>query len=330
MAQQSPPNNLQPSVVGGTDSSGEPQPQRGNQAGGRTIQDQDASPDRHTLEPVLYDVERRVRESLAEHLRRCPYLPPSLADTLAHDVENAGQAGQSNGGSVDDVVLARFLNDLGELAPTLDPKTDHPRLPLPAIDHFIATFASALREGLIERHSLPAALADELIMHGRERALSRAMSAADPGDEIEQLVAALSARGAITPTLLLRALCLGRLHFFALAMAELAGLSLDEAKAMIYDGASGGLLRLYEKSELPPELFRAFRATIGFIVGLTPEQTGNWRREYTNRIIAHLVSDYDHVCPEDLEHVLSQLSRRLSGESEASGAAAPATNIDIH
>ena len=36
-------------------------------------------------EPQAEDAERRVREALAEHLRRCPHLPPSLAKTLSAD-----------------------------------------------------------------------------------------------------------------------------------------------------------------------------------------------------------------------------------------------------
>jgi len=169
-----------------------------------------------------------------------------------------------------------------------------------------------LREGLIERHGLPSELADEIVMHGRERTLSQAITAAGPAAEVELLVVGLSARHALTPTLLLRGLCLGRLHFFASALAALADVPIIEAKSLVLGGSAADLLQLYEKSGLPLDLFRAFRTTIEMIAGLSPEQVDNWQREYTNRIIARLVNEYDHVCPEDLEHVMSQLTRRMT------------------
>ncbi len=262
----------------------------------------DGAPAR-VVEPLAGDVERQVREALAEHLRRCPTLPPSLAKTLSADA------------------LSLRLPSGAHPAPATAPSEGEaaingtalqaPQQPLDGLQRAIYRLCGDLCRHLAERHDLPPALAGDMAMHGRERALTRAMGGADADAEIERLVASLAAEGVLTPTLLLRSLSLGRLTFFAAAMARLSGDRPAEAKRQIFDGGAEGFQALYERSGQPAELFRAFRAAMEVVRGLGPEPARGWRREYTNRIIARLVNEYEQVCPEDLEHVLCTLSRRL-------------------
>ena len=254
-------------------------------------------------------VERQVREALAEHLRRCPYLPPSLAQTLSVDAlslrlsSGGAAAGPVKPSGVDGAVNGTLPQD--------------PGLALDELQTAIYGLCGDLCEHLAERHDLPPALAGSIALHGRERALTLALSAADPEAEIELLVASLAAEDALTPTLLLRSLSLGLLTFFALAMANLAETEPQEAGRLIFDSESEGFQSLYERSDLPPGLFRAFRAAMEVVRGLGPEPAHDWRREYTNRIIVRLVNEYEHVCPEDLEHVLCTLSHGLKTKPAA-------------
>ncbi len=250
-------------------------------------------------DPLPAGVERRVREALAEHVRRCPYLPPSLAQTLSVDA------------------LSLRLPSRATSTPTTTPsagdgaingaKPQTTRQALTVLHKAIYGLCGDLCELLTRRHDLPPELADGIALHGRERALTVAMSEADPKAEVERLVAGLAAEDVLTPTLLLRSLSLGLLSFFALAMAHLSKTDRPEAKRLIFESGSEGFQSLYERSDLPPDLFRAFRAAMDVVRNLGPESARDWRREYTNRIIARLVNEYDHVCPEDLEHVLCTL-----------------------
>lgn len=253
--------------------------------------------------PLPGGVERRVREALAEHLRRCPYLPPSLAQTLSVDAlslrlptdptRKRPRGGTKRNGAVNGT----------------EPPNSRPTLDV--LQQAIYGLCGELSRHLAKRHDLPPELAGGIALHGRERALTLAMSAVDPEAETERLVASLAAEQALTPTLLLRSLSLGLLSFFSLAMAHLAKTDPDEAGRLIFDGGSEGFQALYARSDQPTGLFRAFRAAMEVVRGLGPEQAHDWQREYTNRIIARLVNEYEHVCPEDLEHVLCTLSNGL-------------------
>lgn len=267
---------------------------------------------------LLGEIERRVRDNLAEHLRRCPYLPSSLALTLAGDIETAGGPPVGPVGTAVAGVLERLLGELSCQPQALIATQDGMRLSLAVMGQAILELSEVLQQGLMDHHGLPAELAEEMAMHGRERALSRALAAGDPTTEVDLLVDRLLARHALTPTLMLRSLCLGRLHFFASALAALADVPVFETKALIFGGSVADLLQLYEKSGLPLDLFRAFRTTIEMICGLNSDQISKWQRAYTNRIIARLVNEYDHVCPEDLEHVMSQLTRPMTEQGGSS------------
>src|SRR5216683_1529178 len=41
------------------------------------------------LERLARDVEARVRQALADHVKECPFLPPDIAVTLARDIEDS-------------------------------------------------------------------------------------------------------------------------------------------------------------------------------------------------------------------------------------------------
>ena len=115
--------------------------------------------------------------------------------------------------------------------------------PLGEVHKRIDAASSALRDYLINRHDLPAPLVEEMIMHGRERALTGAIGSGFPHQDVERLAADLVAERRLTPTLLLRSLCLGQLQFFEAAMAALASLGLILACTGGGAGAGSGALQ---------------------------------------------------------------------------------------
>lgn len=194
---------------------------------------------------------------------------------------------------------------------------ERPLLPLAVSERLINLVSTALRARLILCHELPRELADELMRHGREKALTSVL-ATDPGTaEVERLVAGLKARQALTPTLVLRTLCALDLDFFQAAMAALAGIPVENAAALVFDRGPDGFKSLYRQSRLPAELFAAFRAAIDVIQEARAAEPPCHNLVVTERILHRLRVEYDAVCPEGLEHTLSQLSRLVGSGSVA-------------
>lgn len=313
------------------------------------------------LERLARDVEARVRQALADHVKECPFLPPDIAVTLARDLEDSialpmiehspllddaelislVRAGDTVrqlavarrrilGEAVTDelvdtgksavvgVVLANTGADISDNAllktavrfrgnPAIETGlVERSMLPLTVCEILIESVSAELRDRLISKHQIPAFMANELVAQGRELAQTQIL-APDGVESGARLAALLKERNLLTPTLVLRTLCIGDLRFFEGAMATLARISVSNAKLLLYDQGPGGLPGIYGKAGLPPSLFRAFRIGIGAVL---EGQMKRGRAAYTRYIIDQLVFQYEDLSPAGLEHLLGELSHR--------------------
>ena len=195
---------------------------------------------------------------------------------------------------------------------------ERPMLPMTVIERLIQSVSTALRRRLVEKHALPGELADELVAQAGERAFMRDVASMPRGFDPESLVRRLQAAGRLTPTLLMRALCLGDVRFFEAGMAARAGIPAGNAIMLIADRGPLGFKALYDRAGLPPELFRAFRAALDVIAEVKRSGKESWDVGCVRRIIDGVIREYDEACPDSLEYLLSQISHGILGRSERS------------
>ena len=79
------------------------------------------------------------------------------------------------------------------------PAADQEKHPLSKVNHQIDAVSGALRDYLVNRRELPPALLDEMIMLGRERALTGAIDNDIPSQDLERLATDLIAEDRLTP-----------------------------------------------------------------------------------------------------------------------------------
>lgn len=185
---------------------------------------------------------------------------------------------------------------------------ERPRLPVPAIQSLIQYISDELAARLVLKHDIPAPLASQVLATGREGAFARLIADPKASSEITPAMVA-RLRDALSPTLLLRCLCLGNIRFVEVALATLAEIPVDNAVALISDPGPLGLQSLYRKAGLPPQLLRAFRAAVA--TNLEWRKQGGRPRpaDLTSEILARLIPLYDEISPGNLEHVLAELDR---------------------
>lgn len=194
-----------------------------------------------------------------------------------------------------------------------------PALPLAIAERLIAVVSETLRERLVENHALPSQVADELVHQARERALIHGIAALPRSFDVDAFTARLGAKGELTPTLLMRSLCLGDRRFFEAGMAVLAGISVASSVVLIADRGPLGFKALYEKAGLPSEYFRAFRAALDVLGELQIAGQDGWSPGCLETILDRMMREYDEACPADLEHLMSQMSRRILGRMDRQG-----------
>lgn len=190
-------------------------------------------------------------------------------------------------------------------------------LPIGIVERLITCVSEALREALVAQHRLPPELVVSLTAHGRERALARAIDTVETLQEAERLARYLHRSGSLTPTLMLRFLCRGELTLFAGCVATLAGVPAANAHTLILDRGEG-FRSLYEKAELPFELFLVFRVALERVREIRGASDKGWSLDDTQCIVRDLVMAYDNLSPGHLETVLAQLARLVAARPRRS------------
>jgi uncharacterized protein (DUF2336 family) len=209
-----------------------------------------------------------------------------------------------------------------------------------SMDRIVDRFGhlAALREALLVRDDLPAATRQTLVIklsqtlagfvagrawldadHARRvarEACEKAtvtIAADAPQTELGPLIRHLCASGQLTAGLILRALLSGNIVLFEEALAELADIPVARVSGLINDRGSSGLRALFEKAQLPPSTYPAFKEAIeamreGFL--LEPGGVTRLKRRMIERVLTRCENeDLDELAP------LLTLLRRFATEA---------------
>ena len=193
------------------------------------------------------------------------------------------------------------------------------KLPISILEGLVSAASDHLREVLIARHDLPERLASNLVFQARERATVGLVSPQSPMSEALELAAHLKKAGRLTPSIVLRALCLGDLTMVEAAFATLARIPVHNARLMIYDAGPLGFKSLYDHVGMPRSLFRAFRIALD-VARDTPLDGGEHDQERRQRrMIERILTQFEDIGADNLDFLLSKLQEKV--DSEAASAA---------
>lgn len=245
-------------------------------------------------------------------------ISPPLANSLIGTKQQSvvGTLLENRRTELDEPTLHKILNEYESVETIKKLMIDRRALPITITIRLVQSISKELENRLINEHGLPQELADELSMQGREKSMTTLVAPERRQIELKETIAYLAVRKLLTPTLILRAICVGDILFFELCMSQISNLPRENVQKMAY-GRPQDFEKLYGRTDLPLELYRAF--CIALDVKKKAALSGRTSfMAYTNEVIQRLLNEYDEVCPEDLEHFLSQISRRVIGPRKRS------------
>ncbi|HXP97129.1 MAG TPA: DUF2336 domain-containing protein [Telmatospirillum sp.] len=189
-------------------------------------------------------------------------------------------------------------------------------LPVTVAERLVTMVSDQWRDLLMSRHQLSGHLAADITRQSRERATINLSAGADRED-VEGLVRHLNAHRRLTPSIMLRAVCMGDMMFFEAGMAELGAVPLINAQTLIHEPGELGFKALYGKSKLPEPLFPAFRCALD-VAQENKFDGGDLDRErYGRRMIERILTQYEKLGvtfdSPDLEYLLAKLDHLPSG-----------------
>jgi uncharacterized protein (DUF2336 family) len=179
-------------------------------------------------------------------------------------------------------------------------------LPAAVTERLVTMVAENMRDYLVTHHQVSPSVASDIVLQSRERTvvnLSNQSSAA----ELERLVTQMSLNGRLTPSIVIRALCMGDVAFFEMSVAVMAKVPVVNARILIHDAGRLGLKALYERTGMPATLLPSIKVAMD-VLRMTELDGGEHDRErYRARVIERILTQHEGLGSEDVDYLLDKL-----------------------
>ncbi len=222
----------------------------------------------------------------------------------------------NQGADISESDLGKVVDVFGEQEKFGNAMVLRPKLPVTIAERLVTLVSENMRIELAKRHELGNTLAADLILQIRERAIIGLSEEGDE-DDLELLISQLHENGRLTPTIILRALCLGDVEFFETAIAELSAVPIRNVRILIHDTGELGLRAVFKQAGLPGNYFPAARAAIDVAAETEYDGGEDDRARYSRRMIERILTQYEHHGIEfetsDISYLLTKLEELPPG-----------------
>lgn len=252
-----------------------------------------------------------------------PSVSTDVSDALI-DTKNEAVVGTlvaNDGAEISTGSMQRVLDDFADSDLVKSSMVGRSTLPMEVSERLVNMVSDKIQQELIARHELPSDSVSDLILQSREKATLGLMSGKNHGEESRRLIVHLYQNNRLTPTIMLRALCMGDMDFFEGSVAVRARTPLSNTREMIHGGDRKQITSLLDKAELPKPLQPAFKAAID--VAEDTEYDGGeddqerFRRRMIERIITNFEDPDSAMGDDNIEYLLGQLTQIDAGFANA-------------
>jgi len=217
----------------------------------------------------------------------------------------------NDGAAISDKTFVKVLDEFSGSDAVKTNMVQRQKLPVAVTERLVTLVSENLQAQLVSRHKLSPDVATDLIIQSRERATLGILGPDATIMDVQALATQLYKNGRLTPSIILRALCLGDMEFFEVSVAVLAGLPLGAARALIHDEGSLGLPAVMERAGLPESLHPIFKAAVA-VANETDYDGGEndrerFRARMLERILTHMEDPAVGMGEENAEYLLERL-----------------------
>lgn len=229
----------------------------------------------------------------------------ALADT--HNVEVVATLVANESAAITEATMGKVLDEFGESELVNAPLAKRKSLPIGVAERLVSLVSESIRDHIVTHHQLPENTASDLLLDARERAtVGLLMPGADTPD-VYALVDQLLENGRLTPTIILRAVCMGDTTFFEAALARLANISIANTYQLINDKGDLGLTRLFKTCSMPEAMLPVARAALDVATEMSVtsgDDRDRFKQVMIERVLTACEDDFDG---ENLDYFIGKL-----------------------
>jgi uncharacterized protein (DUF2336 family) len=270
--------------------------------------------------PVILNSPALTDSDLVEIVRACPparqiavasreHLSVAVTGALAHfAVPEAVERALANDNALfDEDGLETTLDRFAGVSSITATMIHRNVLPISVTEKLVTMVTGELFDHLVNNHELPPQLAIDLAVGARERATIDIVEQAARQKDLARFVQQLNLNGRLTPSLMMRGLCLGHIDFVEYAMAELAGMSHQRMWLLVHDSGPLGLKAAFDRTGMPPRLYPSFRAAVEVYHSIEREGAAHDRITFRKRMLERTLTLFQSVPKDDLDYLLEKL-----------------------
>lgn len=244
-----------------------------------------------------------------------PEVSAELADAVIDTGNETAVARlvSNEGADLKEGSLDRVMADYQSCPAVSDSLSRRPNLPPAVQERMVSLLTEKMQSALAAGGNAPEDQMTNMLLQARERATVGLLHEGSSEEQLERLVEQMHVNGRLTASIILRAVAMGDVDFFEMALSRLARVPLPNARILIHDQGGLGLKSLYERAELPERLFPAFRA--GVEVARENEYDGgpNDRERYVSRMVERMLTRSEDpsvgIGDEDIDYLITKLNQ---------------------
>ncbi len=231
---------------------------------------------------------------------------------------------QNSGAAIEETGFRKTLDRFADDAAVTGAMAFRESLPVSIVERLITHVSGAVFDHLVNTHALPPQLAIEIASGARERTTLDLVEQAARQQDMRRFVQQLQMNGRLSPSLLLRAACLGHMSFVEWSLAELSGIPHSRAWLMVHDAGRLGLKALYERCGLPMMIYPGLRVAVDVFHELSRDSQPVDRTKMSERMIQRILSQFQGLPRVELDYLFEKLdyyaiARRQRQELSSAG-----------
>jgi uncharacterized protein (DUF2336 family) len=242
---------------------------------------------------------------------------PSVSETVSaalvdkgHEEVVATLVG-NDGAQISEATLSTIVEQHGTAPSVATVMSTRAKMPVAIAERLVHRIFDELWSALASTQ-LPEDVVSDLILQARERATVALLPTDNARFDVDALVAHLHANKRLTPSIILRAVCMGDVRFLEAALAELADIPLENSRRLIEEGGSDGFRRLLQACKLPERLLPVLQAALEIAHDTQYDGGPNDRERYRNRVTERLLTMGDNLPDlpgQDVDYLIRHLTK---------------------
>lgn len=230
----------------------------------------------------------------------------------------------NTGADIPEAAFERVVDRFSASTTVQAPLVARGGLPLSTVERLVTVVSDSLRAHLVDNYDLDPEVVNTLVVQSRERATVD-VAAIATSDEIRDLVLHLKANGRLTPGIVVRAVCMGNIAFFEMALAVRAQVPLGNARRLVHDEGPLGLKAICDQAGVPPAALPAVAAALAVTHEIQLDGGADGRERYARKVMERVLTQYDDLGVklerDDLDYLLARMDQLPAGPLSAPGAA---------